>query len=414
MSARHLLCTIAPLAAALACSNYPGARAPAATAPSAEAASCGASGLTPAQLQLLAGAATVLVRTEQGSGSGFLVESGGEQLVVSNYHVVATGSQHVAEVVLRDGTQRRAPLEVVKVSRDQDLALLRPLGALSSLRLPLLAETPVIGTSVAALGYPGVAGSAPVLTLEPGTVTASSRQLGSNAFIQTNANVNPGNSGGPLVDSCGRVLGVVSGRHTSTERLGLAIPASAVNDLLLEYRKPQPQPERAAESQLQRFFTEVKFRRSDKASEFFAREYVDKQARGELLKVGERGRTKLEELMSGLRKKGRDFAKLPEAERNKLVLAKLSSNEVYALGLVTRVANKEVGAYEAAQAWLGFGAADLFGRVDDVWLENVSLTKSGCVDAYATVADAGETRRYVVHLHHQNGEWLVNDVKQTR
>jgi S1-C subfamily serine protease len=416
MSACHLPFVFALLLATLACRGYPAARARDAAAPpaSAESSSCEASGLTTAQLQRLAGAATVLVRTERGSGSGFLVESGQEQLVVSNYHVVAAGTRHVAEVVLRDGAQRSAPLEVVKVSREQDLALLRPLGALGGRRLPLLVETPAIGTSVAALGYPGVAGSAPVLTLEPGTVTASTRLLGSHAFIQTNANINPGNSGGPLVDSCGRVLGVVTGRHASTERLGLAIPASAVSDLLAEYKKPQPKPERAAESQLQRFFTEVKFRRSDKASQFFAREYVDKRAREELVSVGERASAKMGQLTSGLRKKGRDLSKLPEAEQNKLILAKLTSNEAYALGLLSRVGRKQLGEYEAAQAWLAFGAADSFGALDDVWVEKVSLTQSGCVDAYATVADGGQTRRYVVHLHHQNGEWLVEDLKQTR
>lgn len=415
MSARQPLLIVAPLLASLACGGSPrGPSAASAVLRATDAATCEVAGLTTAQVQLLAGAATVLVRTEQGTGSGFLIGSGDDQLVVSNYHVVASGSQHVAELTLADGTQRRAELEVVKVSREQDLALLRPLGVLGSAGLPVRTETPAVGASVAVLGYPGVAGSAPVLTLEPGTVTASSRQLGATDFIQTNANINPGNSGGPLVDSCGRVLGVVTGRHTSTERLGLAIPARVVNDLLAEYRKPAPAPEKAAESQLQRLLTEVKFRRSDKASQFFAREYVDKRAREELLQVNDRGQAKLLELAASQRKKGRDFAKLPEPERSKLVLAKLTANEVYAVGLVTRVAKKELGPYEAAQAWLGFGAADLFGPLDDVWLENVSLTKAGCMDAYATVADAGQTRRYVVHLHHQNGEWLVNDLKQTR
>jgi serine protease Do len=78
-----------------------------------------------------------------------------------------------------------------------------------------------VGEGVAALSYPGVAGSAFVRTFEPGTVTAVQRHLGSVDFIQTNANINPGNSGGPLVDSCGKVVGVAAARHRSTERLGL-------------------------------------------------------------------------------------------------------------------------------------------------------------------------------------------------
>jgi S1-C subfamily serine protease len=414
MLARHRLLILFPLLTTVACAGYPGSRSAAGPAPSSSAAECGSAQLRPEELQLRASGATVLVRTEQGTGSGFIVQQGDEQLVISNYHVVASGTQHAAEVTLPDGSQRRAVLEVVKVSRDNDLALLKPLSELSPYRLPLRAETPGIGTNVAVLGYPGVAGSTPVLTLEPGTVTASSRQLGRTDFIQTNANINPGNSGGPLVDSCGRVLGVVTGRHLSTERLGLAIPSRAVSDLLSEYQKPQPAPEKVAEAQLHRFFTEVKFRRSDKAAQFFTREYVDQRAREDLVQVSARGQKKLDELDASLRKKGRELGKLPEAERSRLILAKLAPSEVFALGLVSRVGKKELQPYEAAQRWLQFGSAELFGALDDAWVESVDVAKSGCIDAYATVSDAGQTRRYVVHLHHQNGEWLVNELKQAR
>lgn len=358
--------------------------------------------------------ATVMVLSNHGMGSGFVIDGEREQLIVTNYHVVASGTEHVADLTLPDGSQRRASVEVVKVSRERDLALLRPVGNLGTSALALRTQTPSIGSSVAAIGYPGVSGSKPVLTFEPGTVTSSSRQLGRVDFIQTNANINPGNSGGPLVDSCGQVVGVVAGRHTSTERLGLVIPAQAVTDLVAEYRKPAPPPERAAEAQVQRFLTEVKFRRSDNASQYFAREYVEKVATQDLARVGTLGQTKLEELAAGARKKGRDFAKLPEAEKERQIRGKLSASEMYAFGLLTQVSSKKVGSYEAAQAWLGFGSADLFGPVEDVWLEKVSLTNGGCVDAYATVSSAGEIRRFVVHMHHQNGEWLVADLKQVR
>lgn len=375
---------------------------------------CSAGPFDASSVERHAAPATVMVLSNHGMGSGFVINGEREQLIVTNYHVVASGTEHVADLTLPDGSQRRASVEVVKVSRERDLALLRPIGNLGTSALALSAQTPSIGSNVAAIGYPGVTGSKPVLTFEPGTVTSSSRQLGRVDFIQTNANINPGNSGGPLVDSCGRVVGVVVGRHASTERLGLVIPAQAVTDLVAEYRKPAPPPQQAAEAQVQRFFTEVRFRRSDNASQYFAREYVEKVATQDLARVGALGQSKLEELAVGARKKGRDFSKLPEAEKERQIRAKLSASEMYAFGLVSQVGTKKLGSYEAAQAWLGFGSADMFGAMDDVWLENVNLTKSGCVDAYATVSSAGQVRRFVVHMHHQNGEWLIADLKQVR
>jgi len=107
-----------------------------------------------------------------------------------------------------------------------------------------------------------------------------------------------------------------------------------VSDLLAEYRKPQPVPEKAAEEQLHRFLTQVKFRRSDKAAEFFAREHVDARAREELQQAALRGQKRLEELDAAWRRKGRDFSKLPATERVRLISAKLAPNEVFAVGLV--------------------------------------------------------------------------------
>jgi S1-C subfamily serine protease len=186
-----------------------------------------------------AGPATLLIATNAGTGSGFVIRDGQEQLVVSNYHVVAAGVGHVAVQALADGGQRRIPLEVVQVSRERDLALLRPSAKLSDQSLPLSAKAPDIGASVAAVGYPGVAGSNLALTFEPGTVTATERQLNAMSFIQTNANINPGNSGGPLVDGCGQVVGVVTALHNTTQRVGLVIPAQAVNELLAQYHQPK-------------------------------------------------------------------------------------------------------------------------------------------------------------------------------
>lgn len=367
-----------------------------------------------AQVEKQAAPATLLIATDTGAGSGFVIQDGQEQLVVSNYHVVAAGAQHMAVQTTADGGQRRIPLEVVHVSRERDLALLRPSAKLSDSSLPLSAKAPDIGANVAVVGYPGVTGSAPAMTFEPGTITATERQLDAMSFIQTNANINPGNSGGPLVDGCGQVVGVVAARHNVTERVGLVIPARAVSELLTQYHQPKAPPQAAAEAQLQRLFTEVKFRRSDKAAQYFTRRFVEKSVLGDINRLIAEANVKVERHKADLRKKGRDPSKLSAAEIGKGVLPLLTPLEREAMVLADAVSNKKLSDMEAGYRLLAAHSADTFGNVDDIWVDSTSTTKEGCIEAYVSVSDSSQTRRYVAHLHHENGEWLIEFVKQAR
>jgi S1-C subfamily serine protease len=361
-----------------------------------------------------AGPATVLVVTDHGSGSGFVIRDGQEQLVITNFHVVASGTNVAAHATQRDGQQQSSKMQVVGIDRERDLALLRPATPLGSEALELRERPPSVGDSIAVVGYPGVQDSNRVLTFEPGTVTALQRQMAFTQFIQTNANINPGNSGGPMVDACGRVLGVVAAKHRTTERLGLVIPTQAVTELLARYHQPRPAPREAAEKQLQRFFNEVKFRRSDKAADFFTRGYIEKTVSATVDTLREQAKAKIQGAFASMRKRGKNPDKLPQAELDKLLTPLLSIDEIRSLSLGNEVAEKKLTAFDAATRFLRNTAADSFGNLDDIWLESVSTTASGCVDAYVTASSGASTRRYVVHLHHQWSEWLVDSIKQTR
>lgn len=376
---------------------------------------CTAGAFDAAAVERETGAATLQIAVGQSLGSGFVIDDPGGPLVVTNFHVLAGGdAPPAARSTLPDGSERLAPLEVVMVSRDADLALLRSTANLGARSLSLKAALPSVGDGVAAVGYPGVPGSAFVRTFEPGTVTAAQRHLGSADFIQTNANINPGNSGGPLVDGCGRVVGVVTAKVRSSERLGLVIPAQAVQELLAEYHKPQLSPQRSAEVQLQRLLTEVKFHRSDKAALYFTRHFVEKAAGADLASSAQSATVKLSALLADLRKKNLTPEKLGEQAMNKEIRARLSSDETQAVVLQNAVSEKKISSFDAANQYLASHASDLFGSVDDIWLENSSLTKEGCVEGYVTAVSPSETRRYLVHLHHELGQWLIEFVKRMR
>lgn len=157
--------------------------------------------------------AVVTISTENGSGSGFFVGNNGQ--VITNAHVV----EGAARIIVRTRTRETVLARVVKLSLNDDLALLTTVG-MQVTGLPLGdAEAARIGQDVIAIGSP--------LGLE-GTVTrgiiSGIRQIGGIPLLQTDAPINPGNSGGPLLSEQGEVLGINTWKvGKQSESLGFAI-----------------------------------------------------------------------------------------------------------------------------------------------------------------------------------------------
>jgi regulator of sirC expression with transglutaminase-like and TPR domain len=165
----------------------------------------------------------------QGLGTGFVVSADG--LIATNLHVLDQG--RAISVQMADG--KRHDVTTVHASdRGLDLALVRvaannlsplPLGDSDRLRL---------GQSVVALGNPRgleysvVAG-----------VVSGRRDLGGRSMIQLAIPLEPGNSGGPLLDRQGRVQGILTLKSLVTANLGFAMPVNALKPLLA---KPNPIP----------------------------------------------------------------------------------------------------------------------------------------------------------------------------
>ena len=157
---------------------------------------------------------------DPGFGSGFIVDPTG--VVVTNNHVVRDTT--VVEVTLQDG--RKFTSKDIRRDAKADLAIIR---LDTKEALPFLefgdSDAMDVGDRVLALGAPfGLTGS-----VTQGIVSGKSRNLNLNLyedFLQTDAAVNPGNSGGPLVNMEGKVIGLTSAIKTRSggfQGVGLAV-----------------------------------------------------------------------------------------------------------------------------------------------------------------------------------------------
>jgi S1-C subfamily serine protease len=169
-------------------------------------------------------------------GSGFLINAEGQ--ILTNYHVISGSSQ--VEVTLPDQTRHKA--EILVRDQTDDLALIRidPKRKLPHLNLGD-SDHLQVGQKVLAIGNPfGLSG-----TLTTGVVSSLGRDIqGENnqtleGMIQTDAAINSGNSGGPLLDSQGNVIGIntaIYGPNGGNVGIGFAIPINRVKTMLDDYR----------------------------------------------------------------------------------------------------------------------------------------------------------------------------------
>ncbi len=175
--------------------------------------------------------------TVRGLGSGMLVSANGQ--VLTNEHVVADASSVDVELA----THERIPAHVIYADSLLDLALIqldRHREGLQPVRLGTRA--PVPGEWVMAVGQPFGLGH----TVTVGVVSGLGRDHddlgrpsglrpdGIWSFIQTDAPINVGNSGGPLVDTSGEVLGITTAARTDGQGLAFAIPAAMARRFLDE------------------------------------------------------------------------------------------------------------------------------------------------------------------------------------
>lgn len=166
-----------------------------------------------------------------GSGSGFLVTPDG--YLLTNHHVASAGDR--ISVTLDDGSEHLAQL--VGSDAHTDLAVLRVAAPTPLQHLVLDASRHLrVGQVVIAIGSP----QGLQQTVTTGVVSALGRSLRApsgrliDGVIQTDASLNPGTSGGPLLDTCSRVIGVNTAIVAGAQSLCFAVPSDTARWVLTE------------------------------------------------------------------------------------------------------------------------------------------------------------------------------------
>lgn len=185
------------------------------------------------------------------TGSGFWITS---DLLVTNRHVVEEAIEGI--VVLRQGSSKALRGVVAATSRssdigDQDLAVVRVDGVNDVVPLPLSAVTSAPLTEVVAAGFPSFSVehdvafrervssgdfNAPSIVITSGQVSSVQRPNGQAELLMHTAQIGHGGSGGPLIDRCGRLVGVNTFRYASREKLEQAQFAISASTLMIFLR----------------------------------------------------------------------------------------------------------------------------------------------------------------------------------
>jgi S1-C subfamily serine protease len=161
------------------------------------------------------------------TGTGFSITN---NLIVTNFHVVDEAkSIYITNEIIKDTISA----SIIASDQENDLAILSvESGLLPNPKYSLLKEPQKTGTDIWVLGYPLTSTMGNEIKATSGIISSQSGYKGDEVLYQISAPIQPGNSGGPVFDLNGNVVGIVCAHHTYAENVSYAIKTSYLLDLL--------------------------------------------------------------------------------------------------------------------------------------------------------------------------------------
>lgn len=171
-------------------------------------------------------------KDENWSGTGFALNDG---YIVTNYHVI-DGANNITVQGIQGIFNKIYNAIVIGTDKNNDLVLLRitdqSFAGFGTIPYSLSSVTSEVGEDVFVLGYPLTSTMGDEIKLTTGIISSKTGFQGDVALYQISAPIQPGNSGGPLFDNKGNVIGIVSAKHSGAENVGYAVKTLYLRNLV--------------------------------------------------------------------------------------------------------------------------------------------------------------------------------------
>jgi len=169
----------------------------------------------------------------QSSGTGFLISNDG--YIVTCYHVIEN-SKEIKIKGINGDYAKEYDAKVVATDINNDIAILKVNVILNhNLKYGIKWETCEVGEDIFTLGFPLKTTMGEEIKLTNGIISANSGFQGNISNYQISVPVQPGNSGGPLFDKKGNIVGIVNAKHVSTDNVSYAVKSIMLKNLIDSY-----------------------------------------------------------------------------------------------------------------------------------------------------------------------------------
>lgn len=167
------------------------------------------------------------------SGTGFFIDGSG--YIATNYHVI-NGANGIDVLVAKDGKTVAYKAKSIVQDKTNDLAIIKiddeNFTNFTSIPYSIGYKTIDVGSSVFAMGYPELSYLGEEIKVTDGIISSKTGYQGDVTTYQISVPVQPGNSGGPLFDSYGNIVGIINAGIPSMQNVGYAIKVSYLNNLI--------------------------------------------------------------------------------------------------------------------------------------------------------------------------------------
>jgi len=167
------------------------------------------------------------------SGTGFAISSNG--IIVTNFHVI-DGAKTIKVRGVNSDFNKTYKAKVLVSDKNNDLALIQiddyDFTSLGTISYTIKTRLAAVGENIFVLGYPLRATMSDEIKLTNGIISSRTGFQGDITSYQISAPVQPGNSGGPLFDSQGNLIGIINAKHGGAENASYAVKASYLINLI--------------------------------------------------------------------------------------------------------------------------------------------------------------------------------------